>query len=135
MGDHLGDRGGDQVSDRVREAAYAAVGLGVLGVQRLQVRRRDIAKRVEPQVRDAAKRVEPQVRDAAKRAEPQIRDVAARLQRLAAATDQTVDPVLDRLEERLPDATRDLVRSARTAAVDARDSMLSKVASGPGPVD
>ncbi len=135
MGDHLGDRGGDQVSERLREAAYAAVGLGVLGVQRLQVRRRDIAKLVEPQVRDVAKRVEPQVRDVAERMEPQVRDVAVQLQRLATATDQAVDPVLDRLEERLSDTTRDLVRSARTAAVDARDTVLKRVASGSGPPD
>ena len=102
------DRDGDQMGERVKEAAYAAVGLGLLGVQRLQVRRRDVAKQVEPQVRDAAER----------------------LQRLATSTDDTVNPVLDRLEERLPEATRDLVHSARVAAVDARDTALRKAASG-----
>jgi hypothetical protein len=34
--------------------------------------------------------------------------------------------VLDRLEGRLPDATRDLVRSARTVVTDARDTILDK---------
>ncbi len=96
---------GANVSDRVREAAYAAVGLGVLGVQGLQVHRRSVAKQVEPQVREAA----------------------VRLQRLASAADDAVNPVLERLEDRLPEATRDLVRTARSVATDARDTMLHKV--------
>ncbi len=90
--------------DRVKEAAYAAVGLGVLGVQSLQVRRREVVKQVEPQVRE----------------------VAVRLQRLATAADEAVNPVFERFEDRLPDATRDVVRSARTAATDARDTILDK---------
>ncbi len=95
---------GANVSDRVKEAAYAAVGLGVLGVQSLQVRRREMAKQVEPQVREAA----------------------VRLQRLASDADQAVNPVIERLEGRLPDATRDLVRTARSAATHARDTILDK---------
>jgi len=95
---------GANVTDRVKEAAYAAVGLGVLGVQSLQVRRREVAKQVEPQ----------------------IREVAVRLQRLATAADEAVNPVLERFEGRLPDTTRDAVRSARTAATDARDTILDR---------
>jgi len=95
---------GANVSDRVKEAAYAAVGLGVLGVQNFQVHRRDMAKQVEPQVREAA----------------------ARLQRLASAADEAINPVIERIEDRLPDATRDLVRTARSVATDARDMILDK---------
>ena len=94
----------DDVRARVRDSAYAAVGLGVLGFQRLQVRRRDLSRQLEPQVRDAA----------------------ASLQRLAAAADEVVNPILDRFEEGLSSETRDLVRAARTAAVTARDSVLHK---------
>ena len=96
----------DDLRLRLREAAYAAVGLGVLGVQRLQVRRRDLNRQLQPQVRDAA----------------------ARLQRLAEVTDERVNPVLDKVEEGLPEATRDLVRTARGAAVGARDAVLKKAA-------
>ncbi len=88
----------------MKEVAYAAVGLGVLGVQSFQVHRRDMAKQVEPQVREAA----------------------ARLQRLTSAADAAVNPVLERFEDRLPDATRDLVRTARSVATDARDMILDK---------
>lgn len=97
------DATGDIV-DRVKDAAYAAVGLGVLGVQHLQVKRRDVTKQLEPQVRETAER----------------------LQRLASAADQAVNPVLERIEGKLPDATRDLVRSARSVATDARDTILDK---------
>ena len=98
----------DDLENRLRDAAYVAVGLGVLGAQRLLVGRREVAKRVEPQVREAA----------------------AQLQRLAAVADERVNPVIERAEGRLPDATRDLVRSARGKATEARDAVLSRAASG-----
>lgn len=37
---------GEQLVTRARDAAYTAVGLGILGFQRLQVRRRDMAQRL-----------------------------------------------------------------------------------------
>jgi len=101
--DTAGAGAGDRVKE-LKEAAYAAVGLGVLGVQRLQVRRRDVTRQVEPQVRDAAQR----------------------LQRLASAADQALNPVLERIEGRLPDATRELVHSAHSVVIDARNTILDK---------
>jgi hypothetical protein len=94
--------------EQLKDAAYIAVGLGVLGAQRLLVGRREVVKRVEPQVRNAA----------------------GQLQRLATATDEKVNPVLYRMEERLPPATRDLMRTARGKATGTRDAVLSRVASG-----
>lgn len=96
------------VVEQLKDAAYVAVGLGVLGAQRLLVERREVVKRVEPQLRSAA----------------------SQLQRLATATDEKVNPVLHRVEEKLPPATRELVRSARGKATGARDAALSRAASG-----
>ncbi len=93
--------------DRLKDAGYVAVGLGVLGAQRLLVGRREVVKRVEPQIRGAA----------------------SQLQRLATATDERLNPVFYRMEERLPWPTRDVVRSARGRATGARDAVLSRVAS------
>jgi len=98
----------DDLANRMKDAAYVAVGLGVLGAQRLLVGRREAAKRVEPQVREAA----------------------AQLQRLTALADERVNPVIDRVEDRLPDATRGVVRSARGRATDARDAVLARAAAG-----
>ncbi len=96
----------DDLAERIRDAAYTVVGLGVLGVQRLQVQRRDLSRSLRPQVRDAA----------------------SRLQTLATTADAKVNPVLDRFEENLPDATRDLVRAAREVATEARDAVLDRAA-------
>ena len=96
----------DVLRDQLRDAAYTVVGLGVLGLQRLQVRRRDLSRTLGPQVRDAA----------------------TRLQDLATTADAKVNPVLDRFEEGLPDATRELVRAAREAATEARDAVLDRAA-------
>jgi len=103
VNDKVNDKVNDPVKD-LKDAAYAAVGLGVLGVQRLQVRRHDVTRQVEPQVREAAQR----------------------LQRLAAAADQALNPVLERIEGRLPDATRELVHSAHSVVIDARNTILDK---------
>lgn len=96
----------DVLRERVKDAAYTVVGLGVLGVQRLQVRRRDLGRTLRPQVRGAANR----------------------LQNLATTADAKVNPDLDRFEEGLPDATHELVRAAREAATGALDTVLDRTA-------
>ena len=79
---------------RARDAFYTAVGFGVLGVQRLQVGRRDLAS-------DVSERV----------AQPE-----SDLGRLVRQVQEVVDPVLDVVEMRLPPAGRLVVRRARRAA-------------------
>jgi hypothetical protein len=95
------------LADRLKDAAYVAVGLGVLGAQRLLVGRREAVRRVEPQVRG----------------------VASQLQKLATATDEKVNPVIAKVEDRLPPNTREVVRTARAKTTGARDAILSRAAS------
>ena len=67
----------------LKEAAYVAIGFGVLGFQRAQVRRRqvtelaqDLERRLQPALVDASERVEPlldQIRRAAIEARDQLR--------------------------------------------------------------
>ncbi len=104
----------DDLAERIRDAAYTVVGLGVLGVQRLQVRRRDVSRSLASVARTEWR--------------PQVRDAASRLQTLATTADAKVNPVLDRFEENLPEATRNLVRAAREAATEARDAVLDRAA-------
>ncbi len=104
----------DDVRDRIKDAAYTVVGLGVLGVQRLQVQRRDLSRSLASAARTEWR--------------PQVRDAASRLQDLATTADARVNPVLDRFEEGLPDATRELVRTAREVATEARDAVLDRAA-------
>ena len=80
------------VTKTAKDALYVTVGLGVLGYQKAQVRRRELARQVETQWGETAQQ----------------------LQKLARELQGRVEPVLDRLEERLPGSARELVRQART---------------------
>lgn len=82
----------DDLVERARDAAYTAVGFGVLAFQRLQVERRQLAKDLS----------------AAVGGKPGVR-------RMARQVDKAVDPLLDSVEEKLPDQARRLFRQARVA--------------------
>lgn len=86
------DQPEDDVLDRARDAAYTAVGFGVLAFQRLQVERRQLAKDLY----------------AAVGGKPGVR-------RIAREVDKAVDPVLDSVEEKLPEQARRVFRQARVA--------------------
>jgi hypothetical protein len=77
---------------RARDAAYTAVGFGVLAAQRLQVTRRDLTK-------DVAQRLDS--------------DDVRRFVRRATVV---IDPVLDGVERRLPLPSRVLLHQARRVA-------------------
>ncbi|HVL28195.1 MAG TPA: hypothetical protein VM390_08605 [Acidimicrobiales bacterium] len=91
----------DDLLERARDAAYTAVGFGVLAFQRLQVERRQLAKDLSAAVGGRA---------------------GAR--RMARQLDDAVDPVLDRVEERLPDDARRLLRQARVASRALQETLL-----------
>lgn len=85
------------VTQTLKDAAYVAVGFGVIGFQRAQVRRQELKR--------------------------QLRQQRQQLAGIVKEIDGAVDPVrkqfeggLDRIEERLPGQARDLVRTARTLA-------------------
>lgn len=47
------------LQDNLRDAAYVAIGLGVIGVQRAQVRREELRKQLDEAVRQAEQRLAP----------------------------------------------------------------------------
>jgi hypothetical protein len=130
------------VSAAVKEGAYVAVGFGVLGLQRAQVRRHQLAKQLNSQVASATVQlsgVTAQASEAGHAVSRQVLAARARLgslpldqavaparQQLAGWTKQVdsrlaparhhLDQRLDRLEERLPIGARTMVRSVRAAA-------------------
>lgn len=81
----------DSLPTSAKDAFYTAVGFGVLGVQRLQVQRRDLRKQ---------------------------------LRRLADQVEERVDPVLDGIEARLPEAPRVAARQARMVAKSVRHALV-----------
>ena len=90
------------VSDTLRDAAYIAVGASILGFQKAQVRRHELAE---------------QLKGGQVRFETQIEEGRKSLAAWAAQLDEIVTPVrtkLDAVEERLPDVVRGAVRQVRS---------------------
>ncbi|MHB8670675.1 MAG: hypothetical protein ACYDAD_08985 [Acidimicrobiales bacterium] len=89
----------------LKDALSVTVGLGVLGFQRAQVRRRELTKQLEGP----------------------IGAYAGQIQRLVREVDGRVEPVLDQLESRLPESARGLVGQARSAARGAQGQLLARL--------
>ena len=92
---------GTDLGSKARDAAYTAVGFGVLAAQRLQLTRRDLTK-------DVVERL----------GGPQ------EVKRYVRQAQVVIDPVLDVVERRLPLPPRVLLRSARRAAKTFQASVL-----------
>lgn len=93
------------VTKNLRDALSVTVGLGILGFQRAQVRRRELAKQLEGP----------------------IGLYAGQIQRLVREVDGRVEPVLDQFQSRLPESARSLVGQARTVAREAQGQLLSRL--------
>ena len=78
----------------LKDTFYVAVGFGVIAFQKAQVRRHEVAQLVEAQLNETREQA----------------------QKLAREVEHRVEPVIDQLEERLPEQARDWVRQARTTA-------------------
>ena len=132
-----------EFNNAVKEAAYVAVGLGVLGFQRAQVQRVELMKQLEAQLTglsgltsslnsqaetylNAAREQIAEAREQFTKLSTELPDAGAvrdQLTELAKAVDEAIAPArqqfeqqLDRLEEALPEAARNLVQTARAAA-------------------
>lgn len=102
----------DEISRTARDAAYVVVGLGVLGLQRAQVRRQELTKRlVEPRAQ-----VESTLGDVRGELARRVKDVDDRVEDIITKLETTWEP----LEEKLPAQARSLVQQARAQAKEAR---------------
>ena len=94
----------DDLTKTLKDAAYVAVGFGVIAFQKTQVRRREFEKQYgfsTESVREQFTKVADEVED---RIEPVI---------------EAVEASLDQLEERLPEQAREVFKTVRTTAKDA----------------
>jgi hypothetical protein len=90
-----------QIPSVVRDAAYVAIGFGVLTFQRAQVQRRELTETIEDRVKLVEERLE--------------------------AVQKDVDKLFDELETKLPDQARELFHAARGAAKDAEGQLRALV--------
>jgi nitrogen fixation/metabolism regulation signal transduction histidine kinase len=104
-----------EITKAVRDAAYVVVGLGVLGVQRAQVRRHELVKRLaEPRTQ-----IEGALGEARGEFTKRVKEVDTAVEEVIGRLEATLEPI----EGRLPAQARDLVKQARTQAREARQQL------------
>jgi hypothetical protein len=144
-----------EFNNALKEGAYVAVGLGVLGFQRAQVQRVELTRQLEAQweqlstvpttfnaqvegyaqaARSQAETARIQLAEAGHALEEQLESARAQLAELAKAVDVRVQPArkqldeqVDRLEQRLPAGARNVVQSVRAAAATPEQLLRSAV--------
>ncbi len=120
------------VNQAVRDSAYAAIGFGVLGFQRAQVRRRELIEAVPAQVSAIADRLGSQVSQLSTAGGP-VGEAREQLIELVRLVDERVQPArrefdarVDEIEARLPEGPRRAVQSIRQVAYS-REAALREV--------
>ena len=108
-----------EVNKTLKDAAYVAVGFGVLGFQRAQVRRQELKKQWLGQRAQV---------------ESQLESARGQLSELVKAFDERLQPVrqelegrLDEVEGRLPDPAKELVKRARILTKDTEEQVRKLV--------
>ncbi|MEY2455581.1 MAG: prefoldin beta subunit [Acidimicrobiaceae bacterium] len=112
----------DTLAKSAKDALYVTVGLGVIAVQKAQVQRQELNKRLKSQADEA----KGSLQHLTKVVEDRVKLVEERLE----GVETRFEGLLDQLEERLPDQARDLAQQARTAAKDARTQARTLVSRG-----
>ena len=107
----------EDLTKLLKDAVYVTIGLGVIAVQKAQVRRQELTKQVSSQVDDAKS----QFQSLSKLVEDRVKVVEERLE----GVESRFDALLDQLEQQLPEQARELVKQARTAAKEARTQVRS----------
>lgn len=122
----------------VKDAAYVAIGFGVIAVQKAQVQRREITEQLQTQVIDQARA---QLTEARENLEKVTSDTTAQWEKLSGTVEDRVklveerlsdledriEQALDQVQAKLPEAAAELVSQARDAAKDAREQVRTLV--------
>ncbi len=99
-----------------KEAAYLAIGIGILGFHKAQVRRQDLVEAAE---RARRADVEGSLAEARRQVSRRLKDFDATLGELIKALDSTLDPMW----QRLPEPAQTAVQQAR----DTRDQVRVRI--------
>jgi ElaB/YqjD/DUF883 family membrane-anchored ribosome-binding protein len=127
------NKAAEEFNNAVRDGLYVAVGLGVLGFQRAQVRRVELTKQIESQLGDLSSlpatlnaRLEPYARVAREQlvgvraqleaARGQVTEIAKTLDEAVEPARRQLDDQVTRLEEQLPAGARSVLQTVRDAA-------------------
>lgn len=111
----------DTITGALKDAAYITIGLGVMGVQRAQVARRELAKQFGQGRKDSQSNVAGSFEDA----RGQWAKLAKQVDDLWAPVTKQVDERLDQVEDRLPSPVADIMKQTRSATKAAQDQVRS----------
>jgi hypothetical protein len=109
------------VTDTIKDAAYVTIGLGVLGVQKAQVRRVELTKQFE----DQFKSLEAQITEGRKA----VAGVAETIEGFVAPVRVQIESQLDAVEAMLPTPVSDVFKQARTFAHQTETTVRKTLAS------
>ena len=109
----LGGVDPDDVRVLVRDAVYTAIGFGVLGVQRLQVRRRELTSDLGAKAGVVGEKASA---TGGKAAATGGKAAQRSLEQIVRRAEAITDPMLDSVERVLPGTARSAVHQSRTAA-------------------
>lgn len=115
------------LTEKLKDTAYVAVGLGVLGFQRAQVARVDLTKNLAEDTGKLQAQVKAQVEDVTGAVEAQLSDVKTQVAKAVTSLEETFER-LDEVEDRLPETVKAVVATARQAAESAAASVRSLLA-------
>jgi len=149
------DRAANEINNALRDAAYIAVGLGVLGFQRAQVRRVELAKQLEglpdtisaqldgylkearrrgrtawPRIADDLSDLSRSMEDALDPLRAPLLELARSIEELVAPARQQLDEQIDRFEQSLPEGARSVMKSFRESAAAGEQTWRSAVGLG-----
>ena len=103
----------NDLTKTLKDAAYVAIGFGVIVFQKAQVRRRELEK----QFAEQNETLRTQLSKAATEAEERFEPVA-----------KAVETSPDTIEERLPEQAREVFKQVRTTAKEAGEQFRSRLA-------
>jgi hypothetical protein len=110
----------DDIVGTARDAAYVAVGLGVLAFQRAQVRREELLKALS----GSRGEIEGRLADVRDEIGKRVKFIDERFEQVL----ETIEASMIPLEDRLPEPAKDIVRQARTQAHEVRQQIRSFLA-------
>ena len=123
------------VTQTMKDTAYVAIGLGVLGFQRAQVARRDLGATFSTDTAKLQEQIKVQVADVSDAVEAQLADVRTQLAKAVTSLEESLEPVtkqiegrIDEVEDRLPEQVKAVVASARSVAETAAAQVRSLLA-------
>jgi len=116
----------DTIAGTIKDAAYITIGLGVLGFQRAQVRRHELAKQLDAPL----KTFETQIAEGRKtmiESRRTVAELAEHLESYAAPVRTQVTEQLDAIEAALPHQVQELVKQARQVAHHTEETFRSRL--------